>query len=64
MSTESASKKNRRGQRFNPVKNKGPANRKILQRLHTRLQDYKAMTDRSDFKAPEGAFHRPGSMQK
>lgn len=64
MSTESSSKKNRRGQKYNPVKNHGPANRKAAAKLARRKADYVAMTAGWGTKAPpEGSYHRPGSMQ-
>lgn len=31
--------------------------------LDARRADYSRMVDNRDFKAPEGAYHRPGSMQ-
>jgi hypothetical protein len=65
MSTKTASKSyEHRGRRPNPVKNPGPPNRKIKAKLDARVRDYAAMVSRVDFKAPDGAYHRPGSMKK
>lgn len=57
------SKKARKGQKANPVKNKGSAHRKAMARLGARIGDYARMVDSRDFKAPEGAYHKPGSMK-
>lgn len=46
----------------NPVK-AGPPNRKAALRLARRIYDYSRMIEDKDFKAPQGAYHRPGSMQ-
>lgn len=66
MSSETASKKYRRGQRHNPVPGdlRGRPNRKAKARLDARLNDYVAMTAAWGTKCPpEGSFHRPGSQQ-
>ena len=65
MSTETASKKYVYARKMaghrNPVKNPGPPNRKQAARLSRRIADYATMMQSS--KAPDGAFHQPGSMQ-
>ena len=37
-------------------------NRKAKAALDSRIKDYDLMTRRLDFKAPIGAYHKPGSM--
>lgn len=37
-------------------------NRKAKAKLEGRQRDYEAMTRSNTFKAPAGAFHRPGSF--
>lgn len=37
---------------------------KAEQRLDARRADYTRMTSSSNFRAPEGAYHRPGSNKK
>lgn len=57
------SKKARRGQGYNPVTQKGQAHRKARSKLERRMRDYAAMVNQVGWKAPEGAFHAPGSMK-
>lgn len=38
--------------------------RRAERRLDERRMEYTRMTARSDFRAPEGAFHKPGSNKK
>jgi hypothetical protein len=64
MSTATASKTYRKqNKRPNPVK-AGPPNRKQAANLERRMKDYAAMVNQVAWKAPEGAFHRPGSNQR
>lgn len=38
-------------------------NRKAKGKLVARVNDYENMNKRTDFKAPAGAYHMPGSMK-
>lgn len=38
--------------------------KKQAAKLQRRIRDYDMMTARTDFKAPMGAYHKPGSNKK
>jgi hypothetical protein len=57
------SKKARKGQAHNPVKNKGSAHRKAMARLGARIKDHAEMTGRSGWKGNPDGYHKPGSMK-
>lgn len=48
---------------FNKPTGESAPNRKMAARLRRRVADYTAMIGRGDFKAPYGAYHKPGSMK-
>lgn len=67
MSTKTASKSYEHRGRHNPVRNPGPPCRKAHAKLSARIADYARMMDDklgNASKAPFGAFHKPGSMQR
>lgn len=48
---------------FNKPPGESAPNRKMAARLRRRVSDYAAMVAHHDFKAPYGAYHKPGSMK-
>jgi hypothetical protein len=48
---------------FNKPEGESAPNRKAAARLRRRVADYVTMVGRHDFKAPLGAYHKPGSMK-
>ena len=68
MSTATASKKYVQQQSAkgikNPVKNAGPANRKIMAKLLARIKDWAATVESAKAGTDMSGYHRPGSMQR
>ena len=64
MSTKTASKSYPFRGGYNPVSNPGAPDRKAKKKLDARVEDYAKMVSGQGWRAPDGAYHQSGSMQR